>query len=399
MHVLKHKIDKRFFFIYLFAAIMFFKQTLPYIITPAVVIVLFFLYCYIVRPSKLFNKFSIFNILFILFNLFSVINTGQNAILNTLINNLIFIFIYTSISKDLNDIKHIIISISIFAASQCIYLYWKYGELLGYGRFGEYMDDTTLSAISLSYYCIVGLISSFMLYFLYESQRIRLGALLLVSIILGIAIFSGSKKAIITPLFFIFTYLSFKQRNNIKKLLFYVVIIGSIVFIIWNYLKDIEILQKYFIGRFESFFSFISGKGYDDSTMYRMSYIPVALNCFYDNPIIGMGGLGYSTSFFLNAIGVNHPHNTYVEILAGCGLIGFILYYSVIINSLVKLFKRVKFNDTMDILLLSALLALLFNNMNSQSYNVPILNVFFFISYNYLVIIENENIYNKNKCR
>ena len=94
---------------------------------------------------------------------------------------------------------------------------------------------------------------------------------------------------------------------------------------------------------------------------------------------------------------MNHPHNTFLEILAGTGIIGFCLYYHSIVKIFLRLIRRIK--DYVAIALFSAVFALLVNQFNSQSYNVPVLNVYFYVSYAYCMISIRrvDNIYCEHK--
>lgn len=389
--------DYRYCFIYLFAGILFFKQAIPHIITPAVVIFIFSLYVVIVRPKRLFNSFSITYILFIFFNLFSLIDTGGYNLLSTLINNLVFLFVYTTLAISENQVKHIFISFSIFSAMLSGFLYYKYGALLGLGRFGEDLESTTFSSISISYYCIIGLISSLIV--LYSPERIiwKIGSIISLILVLAISVFTGSKKAILIPIVFIIVLLFIKFKRKLIKLLLSFTIIAIIIYFLWDYLREIDILQRYFIERIEAFYYHIIGKGYDESTDLRSSYVPYAVNLFSQSPLIGTGGIAYAVKMYMEDIHVNHPHNTFLEILAGTGIIGFCLYYHSIVKIFLRLIRRIK--DYVAIALFSAVFALLVNQFNSQSYNVPVLNVYFYVSYAYCMISIRrvDNIYCEHK--
>ena len=378
-------------YIYLFSFMLFFKQAMPTIITPTIVFIVFTFYLIITKPPKIFNQLVVFNVIFILLNLFSILDSGRIAIINTMINNLIYIVIFTTIIKNRKDIDNTIFSFTLFGTLQCIFLYYKYGDLLGYGRFGEDMDDTTFSAITLSYYIVISLISSLIMLYCNKNKRIKLLSIVCIAIILTIALFTGSKKAIITPVLFVVVYNFIKNGKNFIKLVLSLLIIVVLLSYIWNYVKEIDLLQRNFVDRFESFFLMITGdtRIEDESTKERLKFIPYALSLFYNNPLFGTFGLGYAVELYLKNINVNHPHNTYLEILAGTGIIGFFIYYGVIIKILYGL-KRIIY-DNYAMILVSVMLAILFNQFNSQSYNVPVLNVYFSIAYSYLIIKKNEN--------
>ena len=105
-----------------------------------------------------------------------------------------------------------------------------------------------------------------------------------------------------------------------------------------------------------------------------------------DSPIWGMGGLGYSTTYFLQTIGVSHPHNDFLNLLAAGGILLFIIYYWLPFKLLGKCCFNVSYKEMA--IMLALVSTLLFNNLNSSTFNIPVINVFYIVIYKYLVYIK-----------
>lgn len=329
--------------------------------------------------------------LFAFVSIFSYLLNNKIPTIYTICNALLYITVFSLIMANMKCIKKAFIAFSFIGLLLFVYIYLKFHSLFGYGRLGDYMEGTTYeSSIQFSYYIIAILCSSFVVAFM-ENVKRCIKIIAVISIVVGflIAIFNGAKKGYITPLFFVIIYTFIKNRKNAFKLCLYTSVIILILWIIWDYLKDIDILQKYFINRIESMFAaFVSGSGADadGSTSERISYIPVALDAFMDSPIWGMGGLGYSTSYFLQTIGVSHPHNDFLNLLAAGGILLFIIYYWLPFKLLGKCCFNVNYKEMA--IMLALVSTLLFNNLNSSTFNIPVINVFYIVIYKYLVYIK-----------
>lgn len=87
----------------------------------------------------------------------------------------------------------------------------------------------------------------------------------------------------------------------------------------------------------------------DPSLMRRWSYLDVGLKSFLENPVLGSGlstfPLVYADSHYAAAFALNEndyeraAHNSYLEILVGTGLAGFIPYMAAVAGSLWLLFR------------------------------------------------------------
>jgi O-antigen ligase len=180
-------------------------------------------------------------------------------------------------------------------------------------------------------------------------------------------------------------------RYNFIKRLFVICALVIVIVLLWDYLKTIDLLQRYFVNRVESmiaYFTIGESADADTSTSARMSYIPVALNAFFDSPIWGMGGLGYSPQYFMKVIHVTHPHNNYLNLLASGGLFLFFVFYwfpfKLLVNTYSLLRENIKKREI--VLLFSLILSLLFNDLSASIYNIPVILIAYAVIYKYYLI-------------
>lgn len=139
-----------------------------------------------------------------------------------------------------------------------------------------------------------------------------------------------SRKALIAlsvGIFFCSILHSSDSKNILKKIskLFVSVVLVISLFYVVMSLPIFSGMLK----RMNSWISSITGVGsVDNSTLARYSMIEIGWNQFLETPIFGMG---MANPHILNEKYLAHDaylHNNYIELLAGGGLIGLVLYYS-----------------------------------------------------------------------
>lgn len=120
-------------------------------------------------------------------------------------------------------------------------------------------------------------------------------------------------------------------------------------------------------GRIEEFLGSISGTGsMDNSTKERLAFIEVGVQLFKRSPLTGCG---INNPRLYNWVRDTYLHSNMVELLAGGGLFGLGLYYSIHIYLLYNMWKyRAWRNDEYDILLVILIFYLIFD-MSDMSYD------------------------------
>ena len=270
--------------------------------------------------------------LFLIITAISMLYYGRDNAVLTLANTFLYILSYTMLCNDFTCINHVFRSFCVWGSLLFGFLLISYYSVLGYGRLGDIMYETTYgSSIQFSYYIMTILLSSIIVFIQDRYNKLFLTFSIL-CIILGftISLFNGAKKGYLIPFFFIFFYNLISLRYNFIKRLFRIFVLVIVFVFLWDYLKSIDLLQRYFVNRVESmiaYFTIGEAADADTSTSSRMSYIPIALNAFFDSPFWGMGGLGYSPQYFMKMIHVTHPHNNYLNLLASGGLFLFFAFY------------------------------------------------------------------------
>jgi len=196
---------------------------------------------------------------------------------------------------------------------------------------------------------------------------------------------TGSKKGIIfctiLLVYLIIDYLVL-TKMNFKKLILILIIITSLINLS-SYLFDLtesdEVLRvaKRFIELTEG-----SGK----STTQRTSYIVIGLGEFVDNPILGIG-IGS-----LKSILGTYSHSNFIELLAGIGIVGFLIFYSLYFNIFLVLSRFKNKNKKLFFYILLLCLLLMDLTQVTYYYKFSILSLLL-IGF----IIENLDILIKNK--
>ena len=161
----------------------------------------------------------------------------------------------------------------------------------------------------------------FLLYLLSISNKAFtvIDIILIVFFIVIIAL-TQSKKGIVGAVLIPFFY-EIKSKKSFVNFLF----IGLVVTIIVLMAVPEEIfldIKDSILLRFESF---LGQGGKDSSTELREGYTKVAIRMWQQSPVFGVGINNFA---ILNPMMKGtYSHNNYAELLAGVGVIGFLLYY------------------------------------------------------------------------
>lgn len=155
-----------------------------------------------------------------------------------------------------------------------------------------------------------------------------------------IVLASQTRKAFIALVvgIVILVYFKSKAASIPKKIMIAALSVVGLYFA-YNIISSIEVFEPILI-KFERAFNAFMGEGYvDNSTRQRAEMNRIGYEQFLNNPLLGMG-IGNPRILLKGMWGTNYPylHNNYIELLAGGGLIGTILYYVMYIYVLVKTF-------------------------------------------------------------
>ena len=163
----------------------------------------------------------------------------------------------------------------------------------------------------------------------FQKRKIKLSAALCIpSFVLVLA--TQSRKALallVIGVFLVLLSTSQTKKNTIKKIGTAVVLIVLFV-LLFVFLSRFSIFEG--VGtRFGYLLETLQGHGeVGSSTQIRSEMLKLGWKCFLKYPIVGVG---FGCPHVIAAVEIGfdaYLHNNYIELLAGGGIVGFILYYS-----------------------------------------------------------------------
>ena len=165
---------------------------------------------------------------------------------------------------------------------------------------------------------------------------------------------SGSRKGFLMLLVGFLIFLVFRKQNGkFIRFVFYLGIIAVCVVLLFQIPFFYNIVG---IRIMSTFNQLLYGAG-DNSSFERISMINYGLQWFSEKPIFGWGIDTFKFKYeAVSRFGFfTYSHNNYVEILYGLGILGFILYYSIYIEILIKIRKQAKQIRSSNLLMFSLL--------------------------------------------
>ncbi|RAV13807.1 O-antigen ligase family protein [Paenibacillus contaminans] len=294
-------------------------------------LLVFFLYL-INRRNNQLTIYFVWSLLFVgvclLSNLWTLDPTssykGTRAVLEVvIIGNLLVIFI-NSREKLHYLIKCFVIAGVVLVAKLLVTTPF---DVWGTERIGSYLYNANTMGLFLSISAIAAMQMS-------NLKNKKVYYFLIIIFFVFIA-FTGSKKA-----FFLFIFglglLYLLNKRNKSKVVFAIPI--SILFVIVGYQIIMSVPQFYAVlgSRIEVLFSLFTGENnIDASTRVRMELIDIGIQLFKQKPYLGYGLASFTNVSYADV----YSHNNYIELLVGVGAIGTIIYYSIYIYIIFKLYK------------------------------------------------------------
>lgn len=208
-----------------------------------------------------------------------------------------------------------------------------FNELLS--KFNTRLYGTNLGVNYNHFTTQFALVFCVVLFLLYNVSRMYYipGLFLLANIII-----SGSRKVLfVSVIAFVLLYIISSSRTKLKsrliRVLIVVVVLGVMMWVVFNNEFLNNLLGRKIIAGFSSMFNLDLAS--DDSEDVRRELLIVAGDVFRSHPV---AGVGYYSFLFYNRFAL-YAHNNYMEVLADLGIIGFILYYSYYFIQIVSYFK------------------------------------------------------------
>lgn len=207
-------------------------------------------------------------------------------------------------------------------------------------RYRAYMLGNQYGPIALASISSTLFLLSIGYLYLIPSKSKLINLFLAISSILALtsAILSGGRTAWISTIISLFLMFYFSQK--ILKIKFFKrpksIIFGFLLFI-GGGIFSINILNENTLERINSLITTLIYPNNDYSLLSRFSYWNDALKLFVNHPF----GVGFN--YFLRDFNYS-PHNEYLNILLGSGLLGFILFYTFYFENILLIIKSINKN-------------------------------------------------------
>lgn len=204
------------------------------------------------------------------------------------------------------------------------------------GTFGSLLDDVTNYNNYTTHICIICIIAAY--YAIVREKKICFFPFL---VLFAILVFGGSRKNIIVvPLIAVFfAFFSGNLTKRARNILAVVAVILIGVYLLFT-LDFLEQIRNTMFEMVYGLFGINTGAAIriDRSTSERLYLIEEAKKIWWQHPIIGVGWDNYR---YFNSLHV-YAHNSYYELLASLGVIGFVLYYCYYIRILFISFNHMR---------------------------------------------------------
>lgn len=294
------------------------------------------------------GKIVILPFIFVFYEIISCVWAfNQEVAISQLLTQLqlfiLFFFSYMYIKK-LGRLEDYYTAIYLSGIGLIFYSLYVYGGLSGFlaimstgHRMGDLIGNQNTYGLVFANAALVALY-----YFFFNNEKRHL---LLAGLLIFFAFSSGSKKVFFLLLIgLLFLILS---KYGIRKL-FKGLIYSSVSLLVGWVFINLPVFST-ILKRLESYLS-VSGNSSDN---LRAELIRYGLELFIENPLFGYGLNNYQL-FHWSGL---YSHNNYIEVLVSLGIIGFVVYYSVFINSTFILIKKRKYLRPIHFLLAFSILS------------------------------------------
>lgn len=197
---------------------------------------------------------------------------------------------------------------------------------------------------------------------------------------------TGSKKALLYIILGVVILAVFKNKMKLQKYIFPLIMLIVVIFLIFNNEFLYNIIGARTIDFFAGLGFNIEGAHYSNSTALRLLMYKLSYEAFLSKPIFGGGWFYFSTYSGLGT----YSHNNYLEMLTNYGLVGFMIYYSMFLSVLVRLFRLTR-EDNSAKLLFTILLIIVLSDAAAVSFSYNLFNyLVLVVGYLYLKNMQKE---------
>ena len=310
------------------------------------------------RIPRLWLIWSIIYVIAILVNiLYSKFTNVSVSFLRSTVTHLFIALVFVCSIKNKEDFLFVLKAFMYIGLIAALFVLFRerstlLSSPLGIETFGGGNIPFTYILIPASVSC---------LYLIIEDRKNFYYAVL--AFLLLISLLTTSRKAILLPLVFFVLYSMFHFRKSISKAIGFVLLGGVLLgFVYVAFIRQWN-LSTMAVDRLSSMVDYaMEGEG-DESLLIREGLIQRGLDYILERPIWGYGMGTYS-----DVTGsIVYSHNNYIETLFGGGIVMLVIYYSIYLICIFRLWKRA---DSVSMFLLSVCLVYLLSDYGTISYFV-----------------------------
>lgn len=319
--------------------------------------------------------------LFVLFVVYSGVSLlwakyDKNQSLSFLLMMIVFTILACNVFRTKEDIEFLIKANIWAGVILSIYAPFTYGfnnyvtAMIGGMRMGSEVGGANTVGICTAMSLVMALG-----YYLFKRNKLYI----IVIVPMVFTCFStGSRMALITlvagVLIMFFIYFNMENRNKLGSFFKIVIFSVAALFALYYVLKSIPAFNRLYV-RFDELVQVLLGNMASTdgigTNRIRTVLINTGLSAFKENPVLGIGF--NNGRYLLSGYKGNSTyslHNNYVDILCGGGIIGFIIYYSLYVDLIVKLAKRINKKNWLAGIALGTLILNLIGHMSGVFYSL-----------------------------
>lgn len=353
-------------------------MTMLYVLPQYLSLLLEMLILFYIIQNKLFQyRYSILWYLNFVIILFLVCASREYVLINSSVKSschcLLMVVTIVSIIRERSEIELFIKSFSFYGVFFCFTLF----PMIEYAMQGHRLQNTEseigylANAVSIGYSLMFIAIAQLWSIPRFEKRLHKIVMIILFCITFFLILLSGTRKALIAPLIFIFLQVYYKYKYLRCYLIAIFLLIVLAIYFGIDYILHNEMMYSIIGNRIEGLFGVLSNDyKVDDSTLIRMSLINKAWKLLLSSNILF--GVGVNTT--IATLGT-HAHNNYLTILCFGGIILFVSYYWFIISLFIKNIK----SDNIDVLnrfFTCLFVAIFFIDATATTYNINLFVLF-----------------------
>lgn len=244
-----------------------------------------------------------------------------------------------------NDLWTLLNCMVLSAVLSGLFILYESGFAISYGRLGNTENSGNIVNI-LSVYCSFGatINVAFLLKYFIDKRKIHLAIYIFYELVLIYTVLrTGSRTG--TIILTIGTLLSLYMYWGTKGRIMYVFLAFSVFMLTSKKIFESQMFRTMYRNGFKNLFMFLKMRQNvnDGSIEIRAEMMITGLRQWLENPLLGRG---VGSFIELEKFGF-YSHSDYIELLYGIGLIGTLIFYSLLFIGINKLCKYKKKGDSL----------------------------------------------------